>query len=253
MSYNERKEQILSLLERKNSIEVATLTKLLYSSEATVRRDLARLEAEGLIIRTHGRAVSVNLFADKCTSFDDREAAFSLAKRKISEAAVKELVKEGFVVILDASSTVLGSVAYLKEINNLIVVTSGINTLIELTKTNLRFYSTGGRAINASSSFVGQTAIDTLKTFNADICFVSCHGLSEDGFVTDTSERENDLRKVMLSRSKRRVLLIDESKIGVNCWHNLCHISEFDDVFCNVELPDAIAASIKNFHHVKIK
>ena len=57
----------------------------------------------------------------------------------------------------------------------------------------------------------------------------------------------------MLSRSKRRVLLIDESKIGVNCWHNLCHISEFDDVFCNVELPDAIAASIKNFHHVKIK
>ena len=250
MSYNDRKEQILTLLEQKNSIEVATLPKLLFASEATVRRDLARLEKEGLIIRSHGKAVSVNLFADKCTSFDQRESAFSDEKQKISEAAVKELVKEGFVVILDASSTVLNTVNYLKEINNIIVVTSGINTLIELTKTNLRFYSTGGRAINASSSFVGQTAIDTLKTFNADICFVSCHGLSTDGYVTDTSERENDLRKVMMKQSKRRVLLIDESKIGVNCWHNLCHISEFDDVYCNVSLPEVIAASIKKFHLV---
>ena len=169
---------------------------------------------------------------------------------RIAEAAVKAHVKEGNVIILDASSTALQTVEYLKAIKNLIVITSGIHTLVELMKTNLRFYSTGGLAINKSSSFVGQTAIETLRTFNADVCFVSCHGLSESGFATDSSERENDVRRAILKQSKHRVLLIDESKIGLNCWHNLCHISDFDDVYCTSPLPDEIMKSVKRFHLV---
>lgn len=250
MSYNDRKQQILSLLAETNTVEVSTLTKFLYASAATVRRDLARLEEEGFIIRSHGKAVSVNLYADKCIPYTLRESVGSLAKKKIAEAAVKAHAKEGTVIMLDASSTVLQTVEHLGEINNLIVITSGIQTLIELTKTNIRFYSTGGRAINKSSSFVGQTAIDTLRNFNADVCFVSCHGLSENGFVTDTSERENDIRAMMMKQSAKKVLLIDETKINLNCWNNLCHISDFDDVYCNAPLPEKIRKTVKNFHLV---
>ena len=250
MSYNERKQQILSLLSETNTVEVSTLTKFLYASAATVRRDLARLEEEGLIIRSHGKAVSVNLYADKCIPYGQRESVGSPAKKRIAEAAVEAHAREGAVIMLDASSTVLQTVERLGEFNNLIVITSGINTLIELMKTNICFYSTGGRAINQSSSFVGQTAMDTLKSFNADVCFVSCHGLSEGGFVTDTSERENDIRAMMMKQSRKKVLLIDETKINQNCWHNLCHISDFDDVYCNAPLPDEIRKAVKSFHLV---
>lgn len=250
MSYNERKEQILTLLKEEGSIEVSMLSKNLYASAATVRRDLSKLEEEGYIIRSHGKAISINLYADKLVPYGQREMIGSIEKRRIAEAAVKDHVKEGNVIILDASSTVLQTVEYLKDISSLIVITSGINTLVELMKTNLRFYSTGGLAINKSSSFVGQTAIETLRTFNADVCFVSCHGLSESGFATDSSERENDVRKAILRQSKHRVLLIDESKIGLNCWHNLCHISHFDDVYCTSPLPDEIMKSVKRFHLV---
>lgn len=250
MSYIERKKQILNLLDESGSIKVESLTKFLYASSATVRRDLARLEEEGLIIRSHGKAMRVNLYADKCIPYGQRKMVGSLAKKKLAEAAVRDHAREGYVIMLDASSTALHTVEYLDGINDLIVITSGINTLVELMKTNLRFYSTGGRAINESSSFVGQTAIDALKSFNADICFVSCHGLSENGFVTDTSERENDIRSMIMKQSKRKVLLIDENKIGVNCWHNLCHISNFDDVYCNSHLPPNIEKDIKNFHLV---
>ena len=250
MSYNERKQQILDLLTETGTADVATLTKILYASSATVRRDLARLEEEGFIIRSHGKAVGINLYADKCIPYGERETVGSLAKKRIAEAAVKAHAREGAVIMLDASSTALQTVSYLGSINNLIVITSGINTLIELMKTNIRFYSTGGRAINESASFVGQTAIDTLKTFNADICFVSCHGISENGFVTDTSERENDIRATMMKQSKKKVLLIDKSKTTLNCWHNLCHISEFDEVYCDAPLPEEVMKSVKNFHLV---
>ena len=80
MSYTDRKKQILSLLEPKSSIEVSALPKLLYASEATVRRDLAKLEEEGLIIRSHGKALSVNFYADKCIPFDERESVGFAAK-----------------------------------------------------------------------------------------------------------------------------------------------------------------------------
>ena len=245
MSYNERKQQILALLAETNAADVSTLAKLLYASDATVRRDLAKLEEEGFIIRSHGKAISMNLYADKCIPYGQREAIGSTSKKKIAEAAVGAHVKEGSVIMLDASSTALQTVEFLGKINNLIVITSGINTLNELVKTNIRFYSTGGRAINASSSFVGQSTIDTLKNFNADVCFVSCHGLSHDGYATDTSERENDVRAMMMKRSRRRVLLIDESKIYLQCWHNLCHISDFDDVYCTAPLPENVMSQVK--------
>lgn len=250
MSYIDRKKQILALLNETNSVEVSTLTKMLYSSEATIRRDLIKLEEEGFLIRSHGKAISMTLYADKGVPYRERKDIGFISKKRISEAAVKSQVKEGAVVILDASSTVLHTVEYLSGINDVIVITSGINTLLELMKTKLRFYSTGGRAINESSSFVGQTAIDTVKTFNADVCFVSCHGLSDKGFVTDTSERENDLRSVMLKQSRKKILLIDDSKIGVNCWHNLCHISDFDAVYSSSPLPEHIAKTVKEFHLV---
>ncbi len=248
MSYTERKKQIIDLLRETGSLDVSKLTKLLYASAATVRRDLAKLEEEGFIIRSHGKAVSINLYADKCVPYGQREGVGSLSKRKIAEAAVKAHAHDGAVIMLDASSTALHTVEFICAVKDPIVITSGINTLIELMKTNILFYSTGGRAINKSASFVGQTAIDTLKTFNADVCFVSCHGISDDGFVTDTSERENDLRRMMMKQSKCRVLLINESKIGVRCWHNLCHISEFDEVYCSAGLPESVMKDVRNFH-----
>ena len=248
MSYTDRKKQILSLFEQSSSVSVDSLTKILYASPATVRRDLARLEEEGLIIRSHGKAVRINQSADGCVPYAQRVAIGSPEKKRIAESAVTEIVKDGAVIMLDASSTTLQMVEHMKGYSDLIVITSGILTLVELMKTGVRFYSTGGRAINESSSFVGQTAIETLKTFNADVCFVSCHGVSEDGFATDTSERENDVRAAMMKQSKRKVLLIDGSKLGVSCWHNLCRVSDFDDVFCNVPLPDNIMKEVRNFH-----
>ena len=248
MSYTDREQTILEYLQKSPSISVRELTRLLFASEATVRRDLKKLEEKGLIIRAHGKAVSASGYADRSVGFDVREASANPVKKRIAQAAVRDCVLDGMVIILDASSTAMHAVEFLENAKDPIVITSGFKTAMLLSKTGIRFYSTGGRSISVSSSFVGQTAIDTVKTFNADVCFISCHGLSEDGMATDTSEQENDLRRAMMEQSKRRVLLIDSSKIDKGCWHNLCSVSEFDDVYCDSTLPEKIMSKIRNFH-----
>lgn len=240
----------MEILQTTPSVQVNSLTKMLYASEATVRRDLKKLEEKGLIVRTRGKAVNVNVYADKTVAFHNRESLASPVKKRIAEAAIASCVSDGDVVMLDASSTAAEAVEFLKEKKDVIVITSGLKAMLLLSQTQIKFYSTGGKAINSSYSFVGQTAIETLKSFNADVRFVSCHGVSENGYATDTSERENDVRERILKQSKRKVLLVASGKIGKNCYHNLCHLSAFDDVFCDAPLPSELLRSVKNFHLV---
>ena len=231
------------------SVEVRALTGKVYASEATVRRDLRKLEERGLILRTHGKALSARR-VDNNSSLDVRLQLAQEAKKRLARAAVQECVHAGDVVMLDASSTVTYAVEYLAE-KKAVVVTSGIRTLHLLAQTDLVFYSTGGQAVRASYSLAGPSAEEYLTNFNADVCLVSSHGLSPQGFACDTSEPESSLRKAMMRQSRLRVLLLDSSKLGKTCWQNLCHIREFDHVFCDKPLPPELAAQVRCLHVVE--
>jgi len=95
-----------------------------------------------------------------------------------------------------------------------------------------------------SFTLYGQEAIDTIRNYNADILFFSCGGISEDGYLTDEQIDINVLRKEMLKRSKKKVLICTGDKIGKCHTHNLCHISELDEIICDIQLPDYIKEQI---------
>ena len=89
-------------------------------------------------------------------------------------------------------------------------------------------------------SYVGQEAIKSIQNYNDDIMFFSCKGLTNEGYLTDTFKEENDVRKEMMKYAKKRVALIDSSKVGKKYLYNICHISEIDEIICEEELPDYI-------------
>ena len=57
---NDRQEKIHKILSIQGNVSVEQLKREIFASEATVRRDLAQMEKEGLLIRTWGGAVSTN-------------------------------------------------------------------------------------------------------------------------------------------------------------------------------------------------
>ena len=251
MAYIDREKQILSILQEFPTISIKDLLCKTYASEATIRRDLRKLESKGLILHLHGKITRSLTAADRTLDLISRETIQNSVKKLLAEKAVTSCVNHGNVIFLDASTTAMNTVSFLSNYNDIIVITSGIKTSFLLSQTSIKFYSTGGKAINTSYSYIGQTAINSLKHFNADVCFVSCHGLSEQGFVTDSSETENDIRYAIMQQSKRKVLILDSSKINKGFWHSMCHVSEFDDVFCDKPLPEDIIKNIKNFHLVE--
>ena len=69
-----------------------------------------------------------------------------------------------------------------------------------------------------------------MRNFSADLCFFSVRTLTSTGELTDNALSENAVRRVMLSRAKRSVLMLDSQKMGAACLGTLCTLSEVDFV-----------------------
>jgi len=239
MPFYEREEKILGILSINDITSVDEIAEKLFVSKPTVRRDLNKLAKKGLVSRTHGGATIIKKSADEKIPYSLREHEQSNAKFIIAKKAVN-FIKDGYTIMIDGSTSALAIVPLLSEFNNLIVITNSAKASIVLGQMGIKNICTGGHMINKSYSYTGEEAIRTVKNYNADIAFFSCRGVSEDGYLTDNSIEENQLRRVMMEKSHKLVFLCDKSKFGKTYLNNLCHISEIDEIISDEIIPENI-------------
>lgn len=241
----EREKEILKILLSEKRIYVKDLSERIYASEPSIRRDLADLERKGFLRRIHGGAmIEESNNSEVKIPFILRELEQSDAKVVIAKKAA-ELIHDGNVIMLDASTSAYNLVPFLSRFSDLTVITNGVKTLNSLAEYNITAYSTGGYLVSSLRTLTGEDAISTLSRYNADIAFFSCRGLSLDGKVSDFLIEENLVRRRMLKQAKTKVLLLDDSKLGHVYMHNLCDVSEIDYVISNASLPPEISKLVK--------
>ncbi len=228
-----RQQELLGILKKEKSATVVYLAHKLYASEPTIRRDLMSLEAQGYLKRVHGGAI-IGGAPDREIPYDVRADEQRDAKEIIARKAAKYLHK-GAVVFLDGSSSAAHMIEPLKEVEDVLVVTSGARTALQLAESDIRVISTGGQMITRSFSYVGAHAEDCIRSMYADVAFFSCRGLSKDGEMTDVAIEEVNLRKVMLQRAKVKVLLCDTSKMGKQYIYSLGTTDGLDAVISETD------------------
>ena len=221
MMFNiERYEEILNILDKYKSISVNKLSKLLYVSAPTIRRDLSVLEEQGKVIRTHGGVV-LRQSAESEIPLILREDQNSKLKQIIAKKAA-EYVNDGNVIFLDASSTAAHIIPYLKKFNDIIVVTNSPKTSIKLGEENIKNYCTGGLLLAHSIAYVGNETEKFISSINADVFFFSSRGYSEDGYITDSSVEESFVKKAMMKNADKIYYLCDSSKMNKKYMYNIC-------------------------------
>ena len=235
----QRQEEILAKLEQQKTINIADLAKQLFVSEATVRRDLNTLEKLGLVKRVYG-GVILSKYAnstDLPLSLREHE---SRPQKDLIAAKAAEYLHNGATIIMDASSTVQHMIPYLKEYENLTVITNSLKVVDQLSGTDIRVYCTGGYFIPRNRAFAGPAAINMIRDIYADYLFFSAQGLSLSGEISDFSEEETALRRVMLQRATKSYFLCDSSKIGQSYLFKVCDSMDVDGIICNIPLPESI-------------
>lgn len=226
MLQEERHEKILELLEKNGAMTVKELSGELFVSLPTLRRDLAKLHSEKLLIRSHGGAkkLDANRFV---TPMQFRKTVNSKEKKKLCREGAK-LITENSIVFIDASTTTLQLVDFISPALNVTVVTNSIQLAFLLKHKGIKTYCTGGELNGDSFGYIGGLTESFLSRFNFDITFFSSYGINEKGMLTDPSMEETAMRLAAIRNSKKTVLLCDSTKLFLSASYNLMPVSEAD-------------------------
>lgn len=214
MLTQERQTAILHLVEEKGSATVAELTALLNSSESTIRRDLASMDAGGLLHKVHGGATALqNNFSREEYGVAVKHGLYQKEKSSIAKQAAA-FVKPGDLVYLDAGTTTEQMADFL-TCTDAVYLTNGIQTARRLAQRGLTVYVPAGRVKSATEAIVGSEAHLSLSRYNFTIGFFGTNGITlREGFTTpDLGEAR--VKSTAFSRCQRRVVLADPSKFGV--------------------------------------
>ncbi len=207
----ERKNEILSILQKEQSVLVADLSQKYKVTEETIRRDLDKLEKEGFVKKTYGGAV-LNENTNMDLPFKIRERTNKAEKTAIARL-VTDLIEEGESLIMDSSSTSLMVAKNLKGFQNLTVITNSVEIMVELSGCKgIRLICTGGVMRDSALSLGGKTAEETLSRYNVDKAVMSCKGIDMEKGISDSNEFEADLKAVMAGCAKEIIWAIDSSK-----------------------------------------
>ncbi len=225
MAYETRANQIMALLRQNGTVQASQISELLQVSLVTVRKDLQRMEDEGLLRRTHGGAAIRGMEAnpDPRTKVMDR----------IAEAAAAQ-IHDGDCVIMNAGNTTLLTARKLLGRKNVTIITNSIAIARELVQqTGIKLIFLGGE-VNAEAVFTyGWDAVTQLEQYKANKLIMSASGLSCSTGLTTRHMEAADLLRKMIARTETVIVVADDTKIGFESFYHVGDLSAVDMLITN--------------------
>lgn len=233
MYQNEREREIINILKNETYVTVKQLSQLLYTSESSIRRDLASLEKQNKVKRSYG-GVELNPNLSSIIPFSVRVHQNIAAKKMIAKKAA-QFIHEGAIIFLDQSSSAYFLAQEILKMTNLTVVTNNIEILSLLTQSNIEVISSGGRLSNSNRAcLVGSDAQKIFTEIQADYLFFSTNALSKSGIVSDCDREEICIRNTMMANASKKIFLCDSEKYGIYSGFRQCTIQDIDFVISEI-------------------
>ncbi len=222
VNIDKRQKKILELLQQKSQMTALELAEALEVSISTVRRDLNLLEEQNEIIRHYGYC-SYNY--DNKNDFD--QPGPERLKQAIAREASK-YINDYDTVFINSSSTALKTLEFVYS-NHLTIVTNNVKINYSPHKENCNYILTGGEMRFPKEALVGDIALNTISSMNADVCIIGCSGVNLESGVTTKILNESTINEMMIRQTyKRKILVADHRKIGLISKFKIADISVFD-------------------------
>lgn len=204
---------ILELLAERESVSLTEFSQTLGVSPATVRRDLADLDQQRLLHRTHGGAEVIDSQAELPVAL--RNIQYLEAKRSIAQEMVRLIPSHRHAVALSGGSTTAQVARALAYHRDLTIITNSV-TIATLVSSypNLKVIMTGGTLRPQSLELVGILAENTFNAVNVGTAILGTDGITAAGGVTTHDETEARTNHAMVAHAQRTIVVADGSKVG---------------------------------------
>ncbi|MBS7539151.1 DeoR/GlpR transcriptional regulator [Ancylobacter lacus] len=241
-----RHRTIVSLLARSGEMSVEALADHLDVSRETVRRDLARLEAEGRLRRFHGGARALGAAAPLPETegpFAQRMTQNAGAKQAIARAAAA-LFEPDSSLFIDTGSTTIAFAEALALRPPLVAITNAPRIAATLAQHHgHKVFLIGGAYGADAGESLGPLALEQIGKFRADYAVLTIGGL-DSGCVMDFDLQEAEVAKAMIERADRLVVLADHSKFDRRAVFEVAPLAQVDVIVTDLPPPGPLARAI---------
>ena len=243
----DRKKQILQLLEQHGYLTVEEIAQSLYASLPTIRRDLRSMDEEGIIRRTHGGASHISS-SRKEFPFDLRSRTYLDEKRTIGQLALS-LLSGNEHLFIDTGSSCYIMAEILDPNLPLTVLTNCIPTLQILSRKNqVKIECPCGEYNTRHRSICGDDAARFIDRRFADYYFASASGISLENGVNTLTPMDVAVKRAMNRNADKTVLLMDHSKIAKSHFYKAFEIADVDILISDRPLPGDMEEQCRKDH-----
>lgn len=239
----ERHKTILALLQQNSVISIQELTDKLSVSHMTIRRDIARLEAEGRVTSVAGGVQLTEHLYQEPSHHLKRE--HRRGQKQAIGLLAASLIPPHACIYLDAGTTTLEIANALLERDDLCIITNDfVITMLLLGYSNNILYHTGGKVDRDNQSCVGDKTAAALAEFNIDLAFISSSSWNQRGISTPNEDKVA-VKRAIVAAAERNYLVCDASKYGMVAPFHAVDLVEFDKIITDQALPTACVDELR--------
>ncbi len=246
---SKRQTVILEHIKLQGSVQVEELAELVGTTPQTIRKDLQELADANKIVRFHGGASL--LTGLEYTDFEIRRKIFPRKKEAIGKA-VANRIPNNIALMINAGTTTAAVSNELKHHAGLKIVTDNVSVANDLRLfEGVEVMVPAGVVRRSDGAILGETAVDFIRMFRADIGVIGTAAISRDGALLDYDLREANVARAIIENSNHVILAADSSKFGSSGPVQIGHLSQVDTLItdrCN----DSAFSEICKIHHVDI-
>lgn len=236
---SERREQIIQRLRQQGSVQVNDLATTFCVSTVTIRNDLAFLEKQGIAVRAYGGALICDSHTPSTEpSVEDKSSLNIALKRSIARVAA-EMILPGHRVILDSGTTTFEIARLMRQHNDVIAMTNGMNVANALLEAEgVELLMTGGHLRRQSQSFYGDQAEQSLQNYHFDMLFLGVDAIDLERGVSTHNEDEARLNRKMCEVAERIIVVTDSSKFNRSSLHKIIDTPRIHTIIVDEGIPD---------------
>lgn len=234
----ERRQNIVEQIAIDRSVRVINLSEKFHVTEETIRRDLEKLEKQGILKRTYGGAVIVE-GRDEGRS---EEVSFMGRSKKNIESKigmgqkVSEIVQDGDLIMMDSSTTSLEVAKKLINHKDLTIITNSMAILTAMVQYNkVNTVCTGGSLHRNALAFSGPIATKNINNYYADKVILSCKSMDMEKGIMEPNDFEADVKRAMIGTAEVVILVVDHTKFDRLSVARLYDFSIIDFVVTDIE------------------
>lgn len=210
MSYDMRKRAIMNELRMCGKLSFHDIEKIIDAAPTTIRRDLTRMSAEGLLTRFHGGVKLENGVSE--FSMNQKQGMHADDKQRIARVAASFLQPNELVFIGGGSST-YAMIEHIAE-TTISVITNSVPHAEALHRRGIRVFLLCGFLRERTRSLGGVETVQLMSRYHYDRCFVSANGISTSLSLLSADSNEFDVKETAIANSEQSYVLVDASKFG---------------------------------------